>query len=693
MRPRSALVLLALAIIAWQAPHAGIESPAKPGPAVPALPAGEPREAPEDTLPGAIPMPGLTIRAKRLGRAIAAGEVRLGEQAVEVIDGRTIVDLAPLLPSTKAGINSRGEALFMVRGASERHTPVFLEGIPLTVPWDERADLSMIPTDAIAEVSAQRGVHSALDGANALAGSVQLVPLEQMADGQTARLTAEVGEGNHFETHLTNTRKRGEWNALAALAHRQWSAWLVPDDVNAPRHQPARRSRTNSDLAQTAFTFRVGRDWRSGSHVSLVLLAADGTKGVPPETHLSADEARFWRYPQHRRLVLGVTGGAFLDAGQRWNLQASASADFFRQEIQPFDDAAYNSPSLTPGIGYEMDRDRTGTIKMQLSHRVGPATRVTGKGTARYANHRESLLYRGEELGYAQWILSTVAEVAHQFHSSCLATAGAGFESAVTPETGDKPRRGPTSAPVLVLRVEKRWSQILETYATASRRSRFPSLRELYSGALGKFIPNPNLDPEDQELYEVGALADWAGGEIGVSAFAGYLHDGIEKVSRGGGKSQRVNVHEVRTLGLETICSWRPLAYVCVQASHTILHSRRRDERGYVDPAEDRPDYESACSAGWEPPSGFGMRLEAMTLGPRHSLDTTDPVDGLRRLPAQGTWSLRLCWRWPKPAGWTRNAELFLRVNNLADQTVESQTGLPEPGRMLLAGVKLDLGE
>ncbi len=646
-----------------------------------------------DTLPDVVQMPGLVIRAKRLGRAVATGEVRLGEQAIEVTDGRAIVDLAPLLPSTKVNTNSRGEALFMVRGASERHVPVFLEGIPLTVPWDERADLAMIPTDAIAEVHAQRGVRSVLDGPNALAGVVHLVPTEQMSEGQSSRFTAEVGEGDHLEVHVTNTRRRDEWNTLVALARRQWDAWLIPADLHVPYHQPARRSRTNSDLAQTALTVRVARDGSGGSHLSLILLAADGSKGVPPESHLTVDDARFWRYPKHQRLVLGVVGEIPLDAQKRWNLQASASADLFRQEIRPYDDANYDSPPLTAGVDYETDRDRTGYVQVQCSRRMGAATRLTGKGIARYTNHRESLVYGGEELGYAQWIVSTVAEAAHEFRCGWSATLGAGLESAMTPETGDKPERGATSAPVLSVRVDKRCVQGLEAYASASRRSRFPSLRELYSGALGKFVPNPNLEPEEQDLYEMGALADWAGGEIGLSAFAGYLHGGIEKVSLEGKKSQRVNVSEIRTLGLEIVGSWRPIPHVSVQVNHTILRSRRQENGSYSAPTEDRPDYESACAVGWEPPSGFGARLEAAAAGPRYSLDATDTEDGLRRLPAQGTWNLRLGWRWSRAAGWARSSEVFLRANNLFDQTVESQTGLPEPGRMWLGGVKLGLGE
>ncbi len=656
--------------------------------------ADQPAPAPEaaaDTLRQVFVMPRVVITASRLDRMLGAGQVQLGEQAIEVTDGRAIADLAPLLPSTKANVNSRGEALFMVRGASERHVPVFLEGIPLTVPWDERADLSMIPTDAIAGVDARRGVHSVLDGPNALAGVVHLVPAEQLADGQAARVTGEIGEGEHFEAHTTYTRRQGGWHTLAALAHRQWESWLVPADLRAPHHQSARRSRTNSDLAQTALTVRVGREWSADSRISLLVLAADGSKGVPPETHLGVDDARFWRYPEHQRAVLGVSGEAPLDAGRRWDLQASASFDLFRQEIHPYDDASYTTPVLVPdSVDYETDNDQTAYAQVQIGRRLGESGRVAAKGVARYTRHGESLVYRGPELFYSEWLTSLAMEGAREWPGGWRLTAGAGIEGAATPETGDKPSRDAVSDPVLHGRVERRWSTLLETYASASRRSRFPSLRELYSGALGKFIPNPDLDPERQDLYELGALIKGSSGEVGIAGFAGYLHGGIEKVSRDG-KQQRVNVHEVRTLGLEFSGGWRPASGLRLQVNHTILQARREEDGDYRLPAEDRPDYTGAFTAAWSPAEALDLRLEATAVGPRHSLDATDETDGLRRLPAQGTWNLRIARSFRPTGGPATYGEVFLRLNNLFDQIVEYQAGLPEPGRMLLAGVKLDL--
>jgi len=442
-------------------------------------------------------------------------------------------------------------------------------------------------------------------------------------------------------------------------------------------------------------TLRLAREGNRSSRLSMFLLAADGSKGVPPEAHLDVGDARFWRYPEHQRAVLGVTGRTPLDRDGLWDLQTSASGDFFRQEIRTFDDASYSTPPLSPGEAYETDQDHTGYVQAQVGRRLGKAARLTGKGVARYTRHGESLEYEGPVLHYAEWITSLVAEGAREFDGGWQIIAGAGLETAITPETGDKPQRDPASDPVLQVRVEKKWPHVIETYAGASRRSRFPSLRELYSGALGKFVPNPDLVPEVQDLYEAGALTQWSTGTLGVSAFANYLHGGIEKVTLEGKKFQRVNVDEIRILGTEFAASWQPVTALRLQANHTILLARAEEADEYTAPVEDRPDYVTAIEAGWDPVCWFDVRLEASVIGARHSADVTEPQDqdGLRRLPAQGSWNLRVAYHPSSPGSWAEDREIFVRVNNLFDQTVEYQTGLPEPGRMLLAGLKLGFGD
>ena len=78
------------------------------------------------------------------------------------------------------------------------------------------------------------------------------------------------------------------------------------------------------------------------------------------------------------------------------------------------------------------------------------------------------------------------------------------------------------------------------------------------------------------------------------------------------------------------------------------------------------------------------LAVEGQALGPRMSADVTDDDDGLRRLPAQGTLNLRLSRALLAGASL---AEVFVRVANVLDARVDTQTGLVEAGRTLVVGV------
>ena len=74
---------------------------------------------------------------------------------------------------------NRNEAGIMVRGFSTRgQVPLYLDGIPISVPYDGYIDLNRFLTSDIAEVQVSRGYSSPLLGPNALGGSVNLVTQE-----------------------------------------------------------------------------------------------------------------------------------------------------------------------------------------------------------------------------------------------------------------------------------------------------------------------------------------------------------------------------------------------------------------------------------------------------------------------------------------------------------------------------------
>lgn len=664
--------------------EAGIDQPIPPEIAALTSSAG-------DTLANEIVIPDLVVGSRR-SRTADAARVNVDQVVIGPRDAQAVADLGFLLPATMVNVNSRGESLFMIRGSSERQVTAYLDGIPLNVPWDERVDLSMVPALAIERLEASRGISTLLTGPNSLAGSVNLVAPSLLLAGQRTQLGLRAGSGALLEGRLLHQRRRGAWRFLATLAHRQRDGFLVPADLDAPYNQTGQR-RTNSDLRQTSLLLRAARDVGASGSWRLLMVGLDSDKGVPPETHLKT-AARFWRYPLLRRVLLGTNLLLHPDADQRWDLEAGLAVDFYRQQIRKFDDVTYSGPPLEPSTPFEDDTDRTGTAQIRLGRRLGAASRIDLKSVLRYTRHRETLEIDGPESAYAQVLSSTVVEASLCSGDSWNVRAGAGFEVAATPETGDKPAREPTTAGVGLVRLAYSPSRHANFHAAASRRSRFPSLRELYSGALGRFVLNPELAPERQDLIEIGGTFRDASWDIGVAGFASFLHGGIERkvVPEGDGQFQRVNTDVIRNLGLECVVSLRPWTSLSLTGHLSVLVARQKEAGSFSGELEDRPDYLAAWTLTWTDGSGVQFLIEVIAVGERFSADLTDPADGLQPLPAQASLNLRLAKLFYSAGNGRDRAEIFLRLNNVTDASTDTQVGLPGPGRMLTVGIGAWLG-
>ena len=635
----------------------------------------------------------MVVRAARGQQTADPAHVELGATLIAARDGQSLAALGPLLPSTRVGVNSRGESLFMVRGASERHVQSYLDGIPLNVPWDERADLSQIPTGAIARISAVRGVGSVLDGPNALAGTVQLHPRQRRHAGRTVGLAAQVGEIQSRSVSAFYDRRTGAWTCLAAAAYRSRDGIMNPAGFAPALHQLDRHLRTNTDLAQATLLLRLGREFANDGVVRFTIQGLDGSQGVAPEAYRS--KARFWRYPQVSRGTAGLSLELPWGRGQPWHLQLNTSLDHFRQEIRAYDDSTYTTPALHPGGDYETDCDLTGYVQARVTRTVTAGARIALQAILRQSRHRESLLYKGPTEDYVQRLAALAAEAELFGAGRWEWRGGLGLEGAATPETGDKSAREGNRALTAHTRLTRQIGARAHVHLAVSRRSRFPSLREMFSGALGKFVPNPDLKPERQDLGEVGGVLRTGRGQIGLTAFASYLAGGIEKVRLPGDADQfqRVNLDQIRILGGEFIAGLRLPGHFSLAAHHTILHARAKHAGRWDQHIEDRPAHLCALAVAWQPARGFRLRLEGTLTGRRESADATDATDGLRELPAQSSWNVRvthLDFPVNSPIG---RIETFLRINNLGDAHIDSQLGLPESGRTVQGGIQLIWGE
>ena len=626
------------------------------------------QDAPSDTL--LVDLPDLVVRGSEAA-PVRLDRTRLDAPAVQRQDAASLAELGALLPSARVTVNSRGDAHAMVRGAPERHVQTYLDGIPLNLPWDERVDLQMIPAVGVGAVEGRRGVVSLLDGPGSLAGSVRLLPPALYGDAATS-VRAMLGDGGRGLVEARHQRRTGSWNLMSAGAWRTRDHWTVPGSDD---------KRVGSDLRQGSVLLRAARSLRRTGRLSLVATGWTAEKGVPPELHLG-DDARFWHYPVSERLLLGAV--VDMPLSEAWDLGAAVSADWHRQEIDARGPDGRDAP-LTIGDDYAKSWDRTANTRLRLTRWLGESATVAVQGSARYTHHREIETVGDPTLSYAQWLVSGTVEGEKMFGRAWTLRAGAGLDHAATPEAGDKVANSSAGAAALNLRLMREFAPGRAVHLAASRRSRFPSLREAYSGALGRFVANPELGPERQDLVELGGVLGGSTWSLEAGAFYSRLSDGIERVAVNESQYQRVNRGRIDVPGLEMRGRWNPGEALELRGQHTVLDARVKDD-GDERAAEDRPAYLSRLELAWEPPRGPSLTSEARITGPRWSADGTSPT-GLTRLPAGVTWHLRAAWNVLVA---DRAVEFHTRVDNLFDAGVDHQTGIPAPGRQLSAGVRVD---
>ena len=98
--------------------------------------------------------------------------VKFDQKFLSSLDVRSIFEVGYFMPSIKPQTNSRGESLFYIRGSSERQLGLFFDGAFVNIPWDNRIDLSLLPTASLSELKIIKGIPSIIYGANNIAGVI-----------------------------------------------------------------------------------------------------------------------------------------------------------------------------------------------------------------------------------------------------------------------------------------------------------------------------------------------------------------------------------------------------------------------------------------------------------------------------------------------------------------------------------------
>ena len=134
----------------------------------------------------------IVVTAEQRGSRIVPPVSDRTRQALLERQPRNVADALTGLPGVTTQTNSRGETIARIRGSEERQTQVFLDGTPLAVPWDGRADIGILPAGLIGSIHVIKGPAPVEYGPNAVAGAIDL----KTRSANDRRLTATASQGS-----------------------------------------------------------------------------------------------------------------------------------------------------------------------------------------------------------------------------------------------------------------------------------------------------------------------------------------------------------------------------------------------------------------------------------------------------------------------------------------------------------------
>ena len=590
-----------------------------------------------------------------------------------------------LLPSVSLqNLGQRRERLIALRGFNSRQVPLFIDGVPVYVPYDGNVDLSRFGVDYVSEINVSGGLASVLYGPNILGGAINVVSRKPDQPLQVAfRLGLENGEGVDSLVRRASADIGGLRGRIYYQVSASWTdaeGYTLPDDFvpTAAEDGGARENAASNDRLVNAKLGWTGDD----AEYALAVHSQQGEKQVPPYAGSAPRvAARFWRWPFWDKQGIYLTGRNTLS--ERASLRWRVYRDTFNNSLSSFDDANFNSftrPYAFNGSEYD-DYTWGGNADLEL--------RWTDAQISRAAAHLKQDIHREvdnitapqeryEDRSYA-------LAVEHEWKLSDALSLTPGY--AWTKQQGRQAENNVNGSLVpfavgsadahngqLVLdwRSEAGW----EWTAGISRKTRFPTIKDRFSFRLGAAIPNPDLGPETAVHVEAGVRRETDKLDFALTVFSADVEDAIENVVVDASLCtapnptcfQQRNVGEQRNRGVEISARLRPSDAWQILAQTSFL-----DRDNLSNPqirSTDTPEFKYRLGVNWQLAERWALDGEIQREALRYSTS-----DGAR--VAQAFTLANAYLRFALDEQWRISAG----VRNIADELYAYSEGFYEPGR------------
>ncbi|MBK1881371.1 TonB-dependent receptor [Luteolibacter pohnpeiensis] len=606
---------------------------------------------------------------------------RVSSQLAEDLQRNDLAEAIDLIPGASLQrTGNRAETGITLRGFDLRQVPVFIDGIPVYIPYDGYADLGRFSLPADSEIEVAKGISPVLAGPNALGGLINIVTRrpEKPFEGQID-LGAFSGDGWQSRLAAGGKYEKAYWQL--DLSYREQDAFVLSDDFK-------RHANENGGDRENSYS----EDWRASGRIAWTPAATDehvfgfwiqrGEKGNPPYAgdDPSNNPTRYWQWPQWDKTTFYGLSRTYL--GHETTLEAKAHYDRFENLLRSFDNDGYDSQTLGRAFDSYYD-DYTAGGSVTLTNESLPGTRLA---TAIHykLDHHEEWEPGTPHYNFEDETASVGLEAEHDFHHGTFLTAGVSYDwrdvrEAVDTNTGSSLGGDSTDSwnPQITLRQE--FSDQLSAHLGFSEKSRFPTIKDRYSYRLGQAIPNPDLAPETAEHYDLGLSGNFLEKRFSwdASLFFSRVDDAIQRVDNvTPGVYQLQNVGEVERKGAEFSFDAKWNEQIETSIRYAWIDAQNRSDSSI--PVTGTPENDLLVFARIKPHEKVTL-IPSFTWSDSRTTSTTGA-----RVGSYMSFDLKTNLEL------TENTTLGFGVTNLLDRNQELDEGYPEPGRSYFVNLRYE---
>lgn len=610
---------------------------------------------------------------------------------INSVDLPNVNQLRFLIPSANIRMNSRGEAMMTLRGASERQFAVFFDGMPLGIPWDGRGDLTFLPTDVVGEINVDNSTTSMLFGPNILGGVAQILTFERATNGIGNQLHLQSGDNGGIWASNSLDYKTSSFNNLLNVSYMKTPGIALPSDTSGINFQDSRDTekglRTNTNQERLNLFARTEYLVNDRSKLSLSLSYIKDNKGVQTESYNTPKKARYWQYPDRNRVFSILNFETAFGEEKDFILKTTLWVDKFKQGIDSYDGVLFDPSSKVKET--EKDDDFTAGARVAGNYKLNNTNSFNISLNTLYSKHNEitwSLDGKSEKnynLDFSQVLSSVGVDYINQITDNFVAKIGASYDMFSTPLTGNyKALEGNSlNDYALFLNLNYKINNEYSLNWATNRRTRFPSMRESLSEALGKNYANPDLKPETGIINELSVIRNVNNFKTKLTGFYN-LYDQLivqGKVTiNGDERKQRMNLQKADIAGVEATAEYYYDSFT-FYANATYLDVIVKTNDINLEQLENRPNYYAGAVVNYKFIPELNAQAELDYLGYKEVIDSKSS-----HLSA-AIMNLRLAYNLIMVD--SQVIEMYARMNNIFDTRRETEMGILDAGRYISFGL------